>query len=222
MGPQSSNQLIWNGWLESRLASLVLIPYQESANKRRCIPGGNIEANKVYPTPKLCSASFAAPSATMECCVEISGTGASSQYINFPVGTLRDYVHWTAPLKHVKVVMSDLAANTKTCIFSNLTIFFGANDYSIDREYANMTFVDCDIYAYKNTTFNNCRLIRCRIIHAATYQAKLKGNTICELTGFNNDYDKSLLSSGYEPSGAYSIYGEAMPTDPSSIIIDPD
>jgi len=220
--PTYNSSLVWKGWVESRLASIVLTPFQESINKRRVIVGGSIEANKVYTLLKDASNSFASPSATNMCWVEIVGAGAASAYLTMPGNTLRDYVHWIAPGQHIKVIMADGFSNSKYCTFQNMTLFFGANDYSVDREYANMTFINCDIYAYKNTTFNNCRLIRCRIIHASTYQAKLKGNTICELTGFNNDYDKSLLSAGYEPSGGYLIYGEAMPTDPSSIIIDPD
>lgn len=215
--PSFNNSLVWKSWVESQIASIVVTPYQESSNLVRCIPNGTQEANKVYRTPKLCAASFASPSATNQCAVLVSGMGAALQYLNLDLNTLRNYVHFLGTGKHCKIIMRDGSSNTKTMNWKNLTIIFGALDFGVDREYSSMTFEDCDIYAYRNTTFNNCNLIRCRIFHASTYKAFLKGSTTAEMCGFLNDPDKSLLSDPATAVGSYKLFlPGGMPLDPST------
>lgn len=215
--PSFNTSVVWKSWVESQIASIVVTPYQESSNLVRCIPNGTQETNKVYRTPKLAALSFATPSVTNQCAVLVAGMGDASQYLNLDSGTLRSYVHFLGVGKHCKIIMRDGFSNTKTMNWKNLTIIFGANDFSVDREFSSMTFEDCDIFAYKNTTFNNCTLIRCRIFHASTYKAYLKGTTNAEMCGFLNDPDKSLLSDPATVVGSYKLFlTGGMPADPST------
>lgn len=215
--PSFDTTLIWLGYLESRLAAINVSPYQESSNFRRCIPNGVNETNKVYTTLKAASASFASPSINNQCNVFIPGTGSVSRYISARPGTLIDYVNFTGAGRHINFVLSDGSSNTKITTFENLTLFFGANDYASARSYSNKTFINCTIYAYKDTTFSNCTLINCRVIHASTYKAYLTGGTIVENTGFNNEYDKTGITTGYVVN-AYGIDVTTLPTDPSTAI----
>lgn len=215
--PTYGSSLIWKDYLEYRLANINVTPYQESSNFRRCIPNGTTETNKVYPTLKSASQSFASPSANNECNVHIPGTGSSTRYVTAIPGTCINYVNFSGAGRHIHMVFSDGSANSIISKFENLTIYFGANDYSTARTIANKTFINCTIYAYKDTTFSNCTLINCRIIHSSTYKAYLTNATIVELCGFNNEYDKSGLTSGYV-AGAFGIDVTTLPTDPSTAI----
>lgn len=216
--PSFNTSLVWKSWVEARIAEIVVTPYQESSNRVRCIPNGIQETNKVYRTPKLCAQSFASPSVTNQCAVLVEGMGSASQYLNLDLNTLRNYVHFIGAGKHCKIIMRDGATNTKTMNWERLTIIFGAVDFSTAREYSGMTFEDCDIYAYRDTTFNNCNLIRCNIYHASTYKAILKGTTSARYCGFLNDPDKSLLSDQNTVVGSHKLYlPGGMPADPSTV-----
>ncbi len=212
--PTYNSSLIWLGYLESRLSNLPNNPFQESINKVRCMPGATVETGKVYTTPKAASAYFATPGINNQCLVEIVGTGSISQYINMDAGTMRDYVHFRGAGKHIKVICRDGSTNAKITNFENLTVIFGANDFTIDRVYANKRFDNCDLYFYKNMTFNNCTLIGCRLIFASTYKAYLAGTTIVEVCGFNNEYETDISAGGYIALD-YGIDITTLPTDPS-------
>lgn len=217
--PGLGNSLVWYSYLESRLSNLQISPFQESINKVRCFAGATQETNKVYYRLRTAAASFASPAINNQCLVQIEGTGAVSRYMNMDLTTQRDYVNFAAAGKHISIIMRDGATNSKITTFERCTIIFGAIDFTTDREFTNKTFIDCDIYAYKNTTYNNCTLIRCRFFHASTYKAILKGTTSAELCGFNNDPDYTLLSDPDTVVGSYFIKLAAMPSDPSTVEI---
>lgn len=214
--PTYGTSLVWLTYLESRLSALVLNPYQETRNKVRVIADGTQETGKVYRSALAASASFSSPGLNNQCLVEFSGSGNVTRFVTMDPGTMRDYVHFAAVGKHIHTIVSDGATNAMITTFKNCTLYFGANDYATDRTYANKRFEDCDIYCYKNTTFNNCELIRCRIIHASSYKAYLAGSTKCEMCGFKNEPSEDF-SGGYNVA-SYGLDITSLPTDPSSAI----
>jgi len=212
--PSFNTSLIWKGYLDARIAAINLSPYQESSNFRRCIPNGTTETNKVYTTIRDAAGSFASPSANNNCMVQISGTGAISKYITAKSNACVDYVNYKGVGRHINIIFSDGATNSKICTFENCTLFFGANDFAAARNMSNKTYINCTIYAYKDTTFTGCTLINCRIIHSSTYKAYLVGTTTAENCFFNNEYDKTGLTTGYV-AGCFGIDITTLPTDPS-------
>ena len=207
--------LVYKKYIDDLIAGLIVTPYQESINLVRCIPSGTTEINKVYLTLLSAIASFSSPGVNNQCSVLIPGTGIATQYIKATPGSLKNYVNVFGAGKHIGLVCQDGSSNTKTMTFKNLTIFFGANDYAVDREYSSFRFEDCDIYHYRNFTANNCELIRSRFIGASAYKIYLKGATKAELCAFNNEADSSLLTTGYK-AACYGVDVTTLPTDPST------
>ncbi len=213
--PSFANTLVWRSWVEAQIAAIEVSTYQESVNNVRVIADGVVETGKVYTSPKNAALSFSSPGVNNQCHVEITGTGAISQYIIASAGTLRDYVNFSGKGKHIKLILSENSIS-KICRFTNLTIFLSAHDIITDREFGSMIFENCTIYAYKNTTFNNCLLINCIIIHASAYKSYFKGTTVAIGCYTNNEYDVSLLSGG-QAIGCASGLVLTTPTDPVDI-----
>jgi len=212
--PSYDTSLVWKSWVDTQIAAINLSPYQESSNFRRCIPNGTEETNKVYTTLLAASNSFSSPASGNNCNVHIPGTGSSTSYIGGAVGFCRDYVNFSAAGRHINIIFSDGATNSKITKFENCTIFFGANDYTTARTMSNKTFINCTIYAYKDTTYTTCTLINCRFIHSSTYKVYLTGSTTAESCFFNNEYDKAGLTTGYV-AGCFGIDITTLPTDPT-------
>ena len=213
--PSYASSVIWLAYLESRLSALIVTPYQESKNRVRVIVEGTNETGKVYTAIKAASASFASPGANNQCLVDIIGTGSISKYINMDAGSMRDYVHFAGAGKHIFMICRDGVTNSKISNLENMTIIFGANDFTGDRTYANKRIENCDIYLYKNMTWNNTDLFNCRVIHASTYKSTFTGTSKVEKCGFNNEPDYSGISGGYQ-SNNYGIDVSSLPTDPST------
>ena len=133
-------------------------------------------------------------------------------------GTMRDYVHFSGVGKHINIICRDGSSNAKISNIENMTVIFGAIDFTVDRTYSNKRFENCDIYLYKNMTWNNCELYNCRLIHASTYKSTFTGACKVEKCGFNNEPDYSGISGGYQ-SNNYGIDVTVLPTDPSTVEI---
>lgn len=210
-----ANGCVPHNYLLGLIAGLVTVPFQESTNYVRVIPNGVTETGKVYTSVKSATSFFASPSDTNQCMVEIRGTGIASKYIIASPGTLRDYVHIKGAGRHINLILSDGPALSKQVTLENMTIFLGANDFSGAREYSNLKIINCTVYSYRDTTWNSCELLFSRFIYASTYKSKLKGAVKCEMCGFNNEPDLSLISGGYNV-GNYGIDITSLPVDPST------
>ena len=159
---------------------------QVKVNEVEVVVGATEETNKLYTTVAAAISSFTSPDTTNPCNVVVTGTGSSSQYITISHADLVSHVHITARGKFINIILGVTGDSiNKVITFSNCSIWMGANDITTDRSYINFTFDNCDIYAYKSITFQDCNLINCRIFQPAGEDITLSQATImtnCVLT----------------------------------------
>jgi hypothetical protein len=196
------------------IASIVVTPYQESVNRVRVMGGGVLNTGKVYTNIHDASNYFGSPDIDNQCLVMIEGTGNSYRYLTMIPNTLRDYVNFRGAGRHINIIMSDGSSNYKIVNFEDMTLLFGAGDYGVDRQYVNMKFINCRIFAYKNTIFHNCELINCEIIHASTYKSFLTNSTLAFNCVFNNEFDDSGITDG-KVLNCSSGFTFTLPDDPT-------
>ena len=162
--------------------------------------------------------SFSSPAVTNQCCVVVKGTGSSSQYIQFNVSGLKDYVHIKGLHRRINII-PDIAVEATTnqnMMFENCSIFLGINTITAARTLANMQLVNCDIYFYNDLTLSgdNFRAKNCNFYsasgHDVTYSGAgeimgcyfMQNTTASSWTGVWASYDN--CNNSYTP-----------PTDPS-------
>jgi len=220
--PTADYELAPKKYVDDEISTLSVTPYQESTNRVRVIPNGTGQTGKVYTTVASAIAYFGSPAATKQCTVDIISTGVASQYLTVNSSALVNYVHLrgNSNLNNLSgtafagLIISGSASVTKTMTFENLTLYFGANDIATDRTYNSMTFKNCVIFAWKNTTFVNCKFLNCIIYHTSGFKSTLTGGIVFN-TAFNqetaDDGNTKWINSVTDFDSSYS-----MPTDPSS------
>jgi hypothetical protein len=211
--PSNPQDAATKHYVDQQIAGVPLTPFQESVNRVRVMGGGTVQPGKVYNNIHDASNYFATPGAGNQCLVQVEGCGTTGAYLNISTGSLRDYVNLSGSGRHVQVLMEDGSSNSKIVIFENMTIYLGAGTYG-DRTFANMKFINCRIFAYRNTNFINCELTDCEIIHASTYKAYLIDDTRAFGCYFNNEFnDAGLITGAVLNCGAGFAY--TMPNDPT-------
>ena len=164
-------------------------------------------------------ASFTSPLITNQCFVEVVGTGGASQYITALLSSFVNYVHLIGAGRHIGIILANVASNTKTVNIENCTAFIGANDITTARTFNSFTFRNCVIYAYKSTTFTNCKIENCIIYHKSGETPTIAGTTVV----VNSAFSQTVTVSGSDTVVAGMIDGfdtasAGMPTDPSTSI----
>lgn len=141
----------------------------------------------------------------------VAASGALQNYQNWVgyapalINSTGDYNVWNN-LGTVVVVCESTA--TKKMTISNCTLIFGNSNVFItgnqtgERTYSEFCFNNCVIIAYNNTSFNNCLLKDCTIIHSGAYKATLENCSVMNCF-FNNEPDiddtnePALYSAGF-------------------------
>src|SRR5690606_33041801 len=95
-----------------------------------------------------------------------------------------------------------------TLIFGNSSEFIPGNQTG-ERTYSEFCFSHCVIIAYNNTTFNNCLLKDCTIIHSGAYKATLENCSVMNCF-FNNEPD---IDDTNEPALYSAGFGWNIPND---------
>lgn len=218
--PETDIQIATKKYVDDAVVGITVTPYQESVNLVRLMPGQTVQTNQVYLNYTNAANSFTSPSATRQCAVFIPGTGNTTQYVEIPTNSLRNYVNTVGAGKHINLLVGTAftgsASVTKTTNFENATLWFGANDIAGDRTWNSATFIDCDIYAYRNVTFTNCTLINVRIFQNSTYGITLDGSTSVTDCSFMQEitlaggFAGTITNTSDQVSTSYT-----MPTDPS-------
>lgn len=203
-------------YVDDQVASIRAIPYQEGSNTVRVISDGTTEAGKVYRAIAAASSYFGTTTSTNPVFINLVKHATGGVFYINGSSTIKNYMTISGQGHKTWVVLSDGNTSlTKDAEFRNLSLFLGANDITSARTYNSLTFRDCIIYAYENTTFNNCKFYNTIIIHAATKSASLAG-CIAWNSHFNQYTASDTLTLGVYTHGfdtGLSYY--TLPTDPS-------
>ena len=159
---------------------------QANENEVIVFAGASTETGIVYSTIASAIASFTSPASDYNCNVIVTGTGDSSEFITISHASLVSYVHITGRGKFINIILGVTGNSVnKVMTISNCSIWMGGADITTDRSYINFTFDNCDIYAYKSITFEDCNLNNCRIFQPSGEDITLSKATImtnCILT----------------------------------------
>lgn len=220
--PSTDYMVVNRGYLNTRLQQNV--GFVQTPAKRR-VGGSTTIANDLYPTIASAIASCPSPSAMMRYTIEIDSQGImiptpTSEIVQFC--DLRGINRLTKLLFHYP---DNTPVGTVKNVLSvqNCTIYLGSGEYSpikTPREYKQLHFYDVNIYAYNDTTFNNCILENCNVFHVANKKAIIKNGTNLSNVKFNNSVildNVSGLLDFIDAIGDRIIPEGSMPNDPTSI-----
>ena len=189
---------------------------QIKTNEVEVFTGATVETNKIYATIAEGIASFTSPDTTNPCNVVVTGTGSLSEYITISHADLVSHVHITARGKFINIILGVTGDSVnKVITISNCSIWMGANDITTDRSYINFTFDNCDIYAYKSITFEDCNLNNCRIFQPSGEDITLSKATIMTNCVLTQTLKPTFTGNGF----LANVTDEAMTT--YSMITDP-
>jgi len=177
--PTAGNQLINKDFLDSELATLVLVPFQESSNVIRLMPSGSQVTGEVYTTwtaAQTAAASYA--TSNWRFIIEIPGGGESSRDITV-ASAFNQYVSVKGGNQNVRLLVDDTAysiGSLGNTIVENVTVRrdddgdgtpsftnFVFKDCCLDFDTLSLTLVNCEfrgVVKIKNTgsiTFTNCK-----------------------------------------------------------------
>ena len=191
---------------------------QIKANEVEVQVGATVETNKIYNTIAAAIASFTSPDTTNPCNVVVTGTGSASEYITISHASLVSHVHITARGKFINIILGVTGDSVnKVMTISNCSIWMGANDITTDRSYINFTFDNCDIYAYKDLTFEDCNLNNCRIFQPTGGQVTLSQATIMTNCILTQELKGTVISNGFECNNVQNaLTTYTMITDPTT------
>jgi hypothetical protein len=165
----TDSQLPNLGQVNTLIGASAIIPFQESPNVIRLIPGGSEQTGQVYTTyANAMQYALATAGTDHRMCIKIEGMGvAGYNYINMSNAGgayIDDYIHLKGinqdilliPPATVTVGVSALD-NT---IIENLTIY--KDDIGIDLVFENLFFKDVAFnLAVNSLTFTNCKFKNC-------------------------------------------------------------
>ena len=179
-----NSQVVAKKHLDDAVAAVTTSAFQESARKVRVFPDGTEVTDQVYLTVLTGVDSFATPTATNLCVVEIAGMAAAA-YISGAVGSLKDYVTLKGSGKHIQLYLLDI---TKTAVarLEDLTVLMGQGAGNGARSYNSMIFENCIIYHYHNVTLTNCNVRNCLFLGSSSYAVTVDGSTKVINSQFNN------------------------------------
>ena len=160
--------------------------------------GVTTETNKIYSTIADAIDSFSSPDSTNPCNVVVTGTGSVSEFITISHADLVSHVHITGRGKFINIILGVTGASVnKVITISNCSIWMGAADITTDRSYINFTFDNCDIYAYKSITFEDCNLTNCRIFQPTDETITLSMASIMANCILTQKLTASLTGNGF-------------------------
>ena len=189
---------------------------QANENEVIVFAGASTETGKVYSTIASAIASFTSPASDYNCNVIVAGTGDSSKFITISHADLVSYVHITGKGKFINIILGVTGASVnKVMTISNCSIWMGGADITTDRSYINFTFDNCDIYAYKSITFEDCNLNNCRIFQPSGEDITLSKATIMTNCVLTQTLKPTFTGNGF----LANVTDEAMTT--YSMITDP-
>ncbi len=169
VAPTTANQFTNKTYVDSSVASVSAVAYQQGTNVRRVISNATAISGKVYTSAALALASISSPSATNRFIVELENGVSDANYYNIHYvdhADLQDYVTITGLSRNGTHVLlgttSESASETQIVNFENMSIYL-STAISGARTYASMKFSNCNIYAAEDVTFNNCILDNCFI-----------------------------------------------------------
>lgn len=199
--------------LNSAIAGVAVSPHQVSSQHRRVITDGATETGKVYTTIASAIASLS-PSSAKRCAVEIEGTGTSGKILLSHLSMV-DYVDIIGKRKFNLVLGTSGATLTKTMTFKNLNIYMGNCDIVGARTYTNVTFEDCNIYAFNDLTLTNCILTNTKVYQGSGHNVTPTGN--CEFIGggFTQPLITAEEMTGFIASDDNLSPSYSMPADPT-------
>lgn len=220
--PEFDNSLAWAGWVNAKIASIPISVYQDNTDIVRFIPGGTIQAGKVYNDLKAASDylnGFA--SSSRETLVWITSTKHDSGANLLASGGLHDYVHFTGTNKKKCKIIFGSDSISKIISFENMRIYFGISSnnggFNHARTVSNMNFINCDIYSFHDLTFNNGELQDNKILNDSGHKSTLDGNIQAEGNYFNQKIIKAGTFTG-EDLGNIDDFNESLDlgTDPTT------
>lgn len=160
--------------------------FQESVNKVRVFPDGVEITGQVYLNTVDASASFASPADSNRCLVEITGMGASLNYINGDTGTLVSYVNYAGTGHHIWLALVE-TSKSAYIKFENMTVVLGNyGGAATARSYTNFEFHNCMVYHYNNVTLTAPIIRDSVFLGSSTNKITLAGACYLINASFNN------------------------------------
>ncbi len=194
------------------IASAIATEFQESENHVRLFPDGIEVTGQVYLTPATAAASFASPSATNTCQVEIVGMSAGQEIINIPSTAFIDYVNWKGAGRHIYFSIQPTSIN-KTVRLENMTVVIGTYGATIGaRTLQNFEFLNCTIIHYTGVTLNGCNAQDCTFLGSSTNAVTL--DNVCQI--LNCRFNNTVVESGTGTRLYTDNFTYAPPTDPTT------
>ena len=209
--PTATGHFTSKYYVDSAVSAVTTSAFQESARKVRVFPDGTEVTDQVYLTVLAGVSSFATPTTTNLCVVEIAGMAAAA-YISGAVGSLKDYVTLKGSGKHIQLYLLDI---TKTAVarLEDLTVLMGQGAGNGERSYNSMIFENCIIYHYHNLTLTNCNVRNCLFLGSSSYAVTVAGTSNVEHCSFNNAPTKTSTGAWI---GVEDSFTWAPPSDPTT------
>lgn len=208
-------------YVDDAVASVVVKPYQQSGNIRRVQYGGVTEAGKVYGSIADCITDFGTTSATSRLQIILEKGQADSNYSNLyqllhSTIDAKGYISITGLTREGTHLILGGTGDSASCTtgsnfsFENMTIYMTTE--VADRTYGSISFINCTIYAYRNTNFANCNILNCDVVHANGKTPTLSSAGKCMTSSFSGQ----VTESSYTGKGVYSDQYDSSPTMPTA------
>ena len=165
----SGSTLMSKTWILAKIADVAVVPYQESPNVIRLIPGGSEKTGQVYTTyANAMQYALAVAGVDHRMCIKIEGMGvAGFNYINMSNAGgdyIDDYIHLKGINQDILLIPPDTVtvgvSALDNTIIENLTIY--KDDIGVDLVFENLFFKDVSFnLAVLSVTFTNCKFKNC-------------------------------------------------------------